>query len=89
MAEFVYNNTKNDSIGHTPFELNCGYHSCVSFKEDTDLCSRSKTVDELSAKLQELMTVCRENLHHAQKLQKNLTIKASSLGARLLVTKFS
>ena len=26
MAEFAYNNAKNASTGHTPFELNCGYH---------------------------------------------------------------
>ncbi len=26
MAEFTYNNAKNASTGHTPFELNCGYH---------------------------------------------------------------
>lgn len=25
MAEFAYNNTKNASIGHIPFEFNCGY----------------------------------------------------------------
>ena len=36
MAEFAYNNAKNASTGHRPFELNCGYHLCVSFKEDTD-----------------------------------------------------
>ena len=26
MAEFAYNNAKNASTGHTPFELNCGFH---------------------------------------------------------------
>ena len=30
MAEFAYNNAKNASTGHTPFELNCGYHPSVS-----------------------------------------------------------
>ena len=70
MAEFAYNNAKNASTSHTPFELNCGYHPCVSFEKDTDFCSRSKTADELLAELRELMTVCRENLHHAQELQK-------------------
>ena len=39
MAEFIYNNAENASTGHTPFELNCGYHLCVFFKEDTNLCS--------------------------------------------------
>ena len=70
MAEFAYNNAKNSSTGHTPFELNCGYHPCVSFEEDTDPRFRSKSADELSAELRDLMTVCRENLHHAQEFQK-------------------
>ena len=68
MAEFAYNNAKNASTGHTPFELNCGYHSCVSFMEDTDPYSRSKTADELSAELRKRIIVCRKNLHHAQEL---------------------
>ena len=70
MAEFAYNNAKNASTGHMLFELNCGYHPQVSYKEDVDSRSQSKSVDELSAELRELMIVCRENLHHAQELQK-------------------
>ena len=70
MAEFVYNNTKHASTGYTPFELNCGYHSRVSYKEDVDPHSRSKAADELTEKLRNLMAACRENLQHAQKLQK-------------------
>ena len=79
MAEFAYNNAKNASTGHMPFELNCSYHPCVFFKEDTDLCSRLKTADELLAELQELITVCRENLHHAQELQKQAHNKGMKL----------
>ena len=81
MAEFAYNNAMNSSTGHMPFELNCGYHLCVSFEEDTDPRSQSKSADELSAELRDLMTVCRENLHHAQKLQKqahNKNVKPKS-----------
>ena len=70
MAKFAYNNAKNLSTGHMPFQLNCGYHPRVSFEEDTNLHSRSKLADELSAELRDLMTVYQENLHHAQKLQK-------------------
>lgn len=33
MTEFVYNNTKNTTTGHIPFELYCGYYSYVLFKE--------------------------------------------------------
>ena len=70
MAKFAYNNAKNLSTGHMSLELNCGYHLRVFFKENTDPCSWSKSADKLLPKLQELMTVCRENLYHAQELQK-------------------
>ena len=70
MAEFAYNNTKNASTGHTSFELNCGYHPRMSYEGDVDPRSQSKSAEELSAELKELMIVCRENLHHAQELQK-------------------
>ena len=58
MAEFAYNNTKNASTGHTPFELNCGFHPRMSYEKDVDPCFQSKSADELSAKLRELMIVC-------------------------------
>ena len=70
MAKFAYNNAKNASIGHTPFELNCGHHPGISYKEDVNPHSKFKAIDELSNELRELMIVCRENLHHAQELQK-------------------
>ena len=70
MAEFAYNNAKNASTGHTLFELNCGFYPRMSYKEDVDPHSQSRSADELSAEFRELMTVCRENLHHAQELQK-------------------
>ena len=70
MVEFAYNNAKNASTGHTPFELNCGYYPRMLYKEDVNLHSQSKLADELSAKLRKLMIVCQENLHHVQELQK-------------------
>ena len=70
MADFTYNNAKNASIGHTLFELHCGYHPRMSYKEEVDPRSKSKSAHKLSAELRELMIVCRENLHHAQELQK-------------------
>ena len=70
MAEFAYNNAKNASTGHTLFELNCGYHSCVSYEEDPDPRSKLKTAEKLSSELRNLMAVCQQNLHHAQELQK-------------------
>ena len=68
--EIAYNNTKNASTGHTPFELNCSYHPWVLYKEDIKPRSQSKSADKLSAELRKLMIVCQENLHHAQELQK-------------------
>ena len=62
MAEFAYNNTKNTSTSHVPFELNCGYHPRTSYKKDVDSCSYSKSADELATELRELIAVCRENL---------------------------
>ena len=70
MAEFAYNNAKNTSTSHTPFELNYGYHFPMLYGEDVNLRSESKLADELSAELRELMTVCQESLHHTQELQK-------------------
>ncbi len=70
MAEFAYNNTKNTSTSHTPFELNCGFYPRASYKKDVDLHFQSKSADKLAIELRDLMTVCRENLPHAQELQK-------------------
>ena len=70
MAKFAYNNAKNASTGYTLFELNCGYHLCFSYKENLDPRSKSRTAEELSSELQELIIVCQQNLHHTQKLQK-------------------
>ena len=70
MAKIAYNNAKKASTCHTPFELNCEYHPRVSYKEDINSRPNSKLVDELSAKLQKLMIICQENIHHAQELQK-------------------
>ncbi len=70
MAEFAYNISKNASTGHTPFKLNCGYHPKVSFKEDVDPRSRSRSANKLAEELRELMEVCCQNFLHAQELQK-------------------
>ena len=51
MAKFVYNNAKNASIGHTPFELNCGYHPQMSYKEEVDPRFKLKLADKLLAEL--------------------------------------
>ena len=70
MAEFAYYNAKNASTGYTSFELNCGYNPWVFYEKNLDFRSKSRTAEELSSKLRELMTVCYQNLYHAQKFQK-------------------
>ena len=85
MAQFTYNNAKNASIGHTSFELNHSYHPRISYKEDVNLRSQSKSADKLLAELRELMIVCQENLHHAQERQK----RAHDKGVKPWINAFS
>lgn len=70
IAQFAYNNAKNVSTNHTPFELNYGYHPRVSYKKDFDFCSKSKAVDKLAGKLKNLMILCWKKLYYAQKVRK-------------------
>ena len=65
MAEFAYNNVKNASTDFTPFKLNCGYHLWISYKENLDPRSQSKTAEELSSELRNMMAACQQNLYHA------------------------
>ena len=51
MVEFSYSNAKNVSTGYTSSELNIGFHSKVSYKEDVDPYSRSKTANQLATEL--------------------------------------
>ena len=70
MAEFAYNNAKNISTNYKPHELNCGYYSHVSYKKDVDPYSKSKSADNLTNNLRELINIYQNNLQHAQDLQK-------------------
>ena len=51
MAQFTYNNTKNDSIGYIFFELNCKYHFGAFYKKNFDFYSKLKAIKELFFKL--------------------------------------
>ena len=70
MAEFAYNNAKNANTSHTSFKLNCGFHLRVSFEDDLDPRSRSRSTNELAKDLRELMDICQQNLLYTQELQK-------------------
>ena len=57
MAKFVYNNTKNASIGHTLFKLNYGFYSQVFFKENVDSRSKFYLAKKLVDKLKKLIEI--------------------------------
>ena len=42
----------------------------MSYKDDIDSRSQSKSADKLAAELRKLMIVCRKNFYYAQQLQK-------------------
>ena len=52
------------------FKLNYRYYSLIPYKEDLNPHSRSRRANQLTEKLRNLMAIYRENLQHAQKLQK-------------------
>lgn len=58
MAKFAYNNTKNTSISHTSFELNCGYQPQKLYKDDINSRSKSQSIDKLLTKIRKLIIVC-------------------------------
>ncbi len=88
MAEFAYNNAKNANTGHTPFELNCGYHRRVLFEEDIDICLRSRSTIKLVKELRELIEVYCQNLFYAQELQKRAHDKGVKSRSYALDKKF-
>ena len=79
MAEFVYNNFKNASTSYTPFELNCSYHPCISFKDKYNAQSRSSSAKKPVVILTELMNICCQNFLHAQDLPKQAYDKGVKL----------
>ena len=79
IAVFVYNNAENSSTSHTFFELNYSYQLWMSYKEDVEPRSQSKSADELSAELRKLMIICQKNLHYTQDFQKQAHNKGVKL----------
>ena len=57
MAAFVYNISKNACTDYTLFELNCGYHPRIFFKDKYDAHSKSFSANRLITKLREKMNV--------------------------------
>ena len=64
ITEFVYNNTKSTSTGHTLFKLNYVYHPRVLFEEDINFYLRFRSANKLAEELRELIKVYYQNLLH-------------------------
>ena len=79
MAKFAWNNAKNASFSHKLFKLNCKYYSQMSYKEDINPRSKLKSADKLLIELRKSIIACKENLYHAQKLQKRANDKGVKL----------
>lgn len=56
--QIAYNNTQNASTGHTAFKLNYRYHSCISFKNDSNFRFKSRSDKELAKELKDLIFIC-------------------------------
>ncbi len=57
IAEFAYNNAKNGSISHNPFELNYKFYPQVLFKEDVKPYFKSHLANKLVDELRKLIKI--------------------------------
>ena len=74
-------------MGYTSFEFNYGYYLRIFYKENVNSYFRSKTVDELTKELKNLMAIYRKNLQHAQELQKQAYNKSTKSKSYVFVEK--
>ncbi len=63
-AEFAYNNTMQDSIGKSPFEVNYGFHPTFS-PEFQQLASPNETLNSYLVDLKELQGLLTSSIHKA------------------------
>lgn len=68
IAEFTYNNIRNDNTDQTSLEFNCGYHSKVFCEDKTDFCLRFYFDNKLAKELKKLIKICCQNLFYIWKL---------------------
>lgn len=57
IAEFIYNNIKNSRINYIFFKLNYNFYSCIFYKKDINLFSRSKAINKLTTKVKKSMII--------------------------------
>ena len=64
IAEFIYDNTKNDTIWYISFKLIYRSHLYILFKKDINLFPKSKLVDKLANKLKNLINIYENKFDH-------------------------
>ena len=64
MVKFAYNNTKILNTEYISFEFNCKYYLYNSYKNYINRSSRTKLVDKLATKFENLMAIYRNNLRY-------------------------
>lgn len=69
MADFAYNNSWQASTMMSPFEALLGYHPRMSYQDNCDPRSKSRTADENAAALRDLIKELKVNLAESQELQ--------------------
>lgn len=89
MAEFAYNNAKNISTSHTPFELNYGSYPENFYENNVDPHFQSKSANEMAIKLQEQMMICKITSNMYKSSKNNFMINMQSVIAITSAKKFS
>ena len=88
MTKFSYNNTKNASINHIFFKFNRKYYFHISYKKIFKLCLKSKTIEESSFKLWNLIAITSKISIILKSFKNKLIIKVLNLKAIFNIIKF-
>ena len=72
ILEFAYNNAKHEATGHSPFELNFGFHPTVPLTLDTtsEPTPTNPLATDFLDRLRTSWSYARESIAHSQSLQK-------------------
>jgi hypothetical protein len=98
-AEFAFNNSKHESTGFTPFELNYGYHPNLPtlwgvFKHsqpevEEPQSSKCPGADNFFKRIQEAITVAKRSLESAQQRQRHMLMRKGGKWCIIWKIKFS
>lgn len=86
-AKFGYNKVKKTSTNEIFFKLKYGSHYAFFLEDKTGLYLISHSANLVANKFEEKIMIFQQNLIYAQKMQKKLIIRASSLTTMHLIKK--